>query len=287
MRTVRDIARVVAATIRDAPILSDAYPHLEIPDLLPADFYAEVLEGVPQSSDLERCEYPGTAIDLETPGAQAYGLRVRKTVRWSALGVLRRSFRHPVVSEALLSRFSSIEVGGIPAEKRHHFEGGVRDFRVVENVYRDLPGYEISPHRDVDEKIVTFLLYLEPDDALADWGTHLCVPAEGQSVDDVVSAPGHHGQDQWRDWSLFDVAKTAAALPNNFLAFAPHERSFHAVRLDIPQQQSRRERTALRGFIRAGRSQNDWTTPIRTSGPLVAQHPEDDGDGPFLSLIHI
>ena len=47
------------------------------------------------------------------------------------------------------------------------------------------------------------------------------------------------------------------------MAFAPHSQSFHAVRFDVPEQHSRRERTVLRGFVREGKNVSNYIRPYQ------------------------
>ena len=74
------------------------------------------------------------------------------------------------------------------------------------------------------------------------------------------------GQRQsWYQWELFDVAKVVKAVPNSLLAFAPNELSYHAVKLDIPEDSMVKERTVLRGFIRSGSEQQNFVVRHRRS----------------------
>jgi len=53
----------------------------------------------------------------------------------------------------------------------------------------------------------------------------------------------------WLPWTFFDIAKIAPAAPNHFMAFAPNNISYHAVRMDISADSKRQERPVIRGFI--------------------------------------
>ena len=60
----------------------------------------------------------------------------------------------------------------------------------------------------------------------------------------------------WYPWRLFDIVAAAPALPNHFMAFAPNNRSYHAVRMNIPE--SSEGRRVIRGFIRSGIDQKNF-----------------------------
>ena len=86
----------------------------------------------------------------------------------------------------------------------------------------------------------------------------------------MAAAPSFEGNGGWRSWDLFESTTVAPASPNTLLAFAPHERSYHAVRMDIPADHPRRERTAIRGFIRAGAATENWVYPYRSRPRQIA-----------------
>ena len=201
---------------------------------------------------------------------------------------------------ALLRKFSDPAngVAAIPRDKERFFVHGARDFTPVFDLHIDLPGYEIPPHRDVEDKIVTYQFYLTSDSSLRDFGTFLCRPkapdADGSAerspvlraagaaiaftarslrlTDTSLSSLWRKFQrtalameiglgeaPAWLPWRLFEIAKIAPALPNYFLAFAPNHRSYHAVRLNFPPNSPLSGRTVLRGFIRKGRGSENWT----------------------------
>jgi hypothetical protein len=192
-----------------------------------------------------------------------YGLALDELSGHTELDTFAKFLKSREFTQALLARFStpdSWEGHGpaIPVEKHCYFSDEKVNYTTVLDVHKDLPGYAIAPHRDVDSKIITFLYYLEPDEALAQWGTLLCRPKAGLSLDDVESAPPLKGHPKWRDWCLFDVVKTARATPNTLLVFAPNYASYHAVNMDVPRGHLRRERTVIRGFIRAGSNKKNF-----------------------------
>jgi hypothetical protein len=285
----------VLARIATTPLDSHPFPHIVIPAFLPDDFFREVMGAIPPREDFDKVEYPGTGFGRRTKEHHDYGLAYRQLHQDQSgmLCDLRDVISSPEFSRALLEKFSQPgDNDAIPHAKRHYFANGADDYSTVFDLQVDLPGYQIAPHADISSKIVTFQLYLTRDATLARYGTLLCEPKDDRvargrrpsarflaRVIGLIPARsflyrriyysrwglelGVGGLANWLPWSWFNVAKTAEALPNHFLAFAPNERSFHAVDLDIPPDSPVQEREVIRGFIRAGRDTENWMTPYR------------------------
>jgi hypothetical protein len=77
-------------------------------------------------------------------------------------------------------------------------------------------------------------------------------------ISDVGLKLGLGDSRSWLPWELFEITKQAHALPNHFLAFAPNDRSYHAVSMDLAEDAKRRERPVVRGFIRSGANTRNW-----------------------------
>ncbi len=256
--------------MKAAPLQQEPFPHILIEGLLPESEYQKLLEEIPDSDAFSQVSYPGVGVDIQAQRRVNHGLALNDLTQFSALGELNQFMKSQAFSQLLLERFTAPDSWeghnrtAIPEEKHIHFKNGSNNHATVLDLHKDLPGYEIYPHRDIDLKIITFLYYLEPDDAVADWGTLLCQPKEGLSLDDVENAEPPHEHPKWRDWVLFDVVKVARATPNTLLVFAPNFASYHAVKMDIPKNHIRRERTAIRGFIRTGSNTSNWIKPYKS-----------------------
>jgi len=203
------------------------------------------------------------------------------------LGELQAFLRGDEFCRALLDKFSIPE--GIPREKYRYFTNGVTDFTSVFDLQIDRRGYEILPHADVESKIVTFQFYLVSDDSLKEFGTLFCRTKNGQAArrslayqtlggiaencakllsgwptnfwyglerTTLGTEMGFGDSKNWYPWRFFDVVASAPALPNFFMAFAPNDRSYHAVRMNIPPTSEGRK--VIRGFIRSGSNQRNF-----------------------------
>lgn len=250
------IAPFVLDAIRRAQIVQDPFPHIFIERIFPDDVYAKVVHALPPASAFTRADYAGTARWKSVRRSNArneYGLIYPDADRVPAFAEVTAFVRSDVFARALLEKFSAAGSRGpgsaIPADKHEYFTDGATRYELLVDLYRDLPGYEIPPHPDAHPKIVTFLFYLSPDASLAPYGTLLCRRRDGVRQEDLQSSDATAEYQNWYKWELFEVARTAPALPNSFLCFAPNEISYHAVRLDIPPEHPIQDRPVLRGFI--------------------------------------
>jgi len=288
-----ELVEMIVAKVLAAPVVQDPFPHVVIQELLPSALYEAALIAIPPKSELTKVSYPGTGYSLTGRGGRsdfgyAYlGMQADDGV----LGVIHKAFSSPAFARALLDAFSAQEgskTPAIPAAKRAYFANGATDYSTVFDLQIDLPGYAIAPHPDVPSKIVTFQTYLTSTDELAQFGTFLCRPKPGVRVERLKPitwlargieflpkrfyqtlersriglALGLGATRNWYQWSRFDLVKVVPAVPNSFLAFAPNERSFHAVDLSIPESFGTRERCVVRGFIRQGRDTTNWIAEI-------------------------
>ena len=169
----------------------------------------------------------------------------------------------------MLNRFSETGSRGdagtaIPREKHSYFKDN-DDFTPVFDLHLDLPGYEIPPHPDNPNKIVTFLFYMSKDRTLAPYGTNMCVPKPGvtprkpevslfERLLRPIAGRFRPGSAQANG----TVGKTSISsrprkrYPTRCSLSRQNEISFHAVRVNAPKSLKSRGRPIIRGFIRTG-----------------------------------
>jgi len=274
--------------IRDGEVRADPFPHLVISEIFPPGFYAELIAVLPKPEQFAAAEYPGTGFgEAKKAQRKSAGLAYPNLNELPLLNEIQTFLRGDEFCRALLEKFSRPD--GIPAEKYRYFANGAREFTSVFDLQIDRRGYEVLPHPDVPSKIATFQFYLVSDNSLRDFGTLFCRTRNGrppkrsplaQAVRCLADAaaetlrhrPGNfwHWMERtnlgteigfgdsstWYPWRMFEITARAPALPNHFMAFAPNERSYHAVRMDIPA--SSIGRTVIRGFIRSGRNSSNF-----------------------------
>lgn len=261
------LEKIETATIEPAP-----YPHVIIPDFMPDDYYRALLSKIPPASDYTPAHYAGTEDEdgLEKPdNYNEHGLVYDRLADHPFLAELDAFFTSRVFASALLDKFSVglwRLLGDSPIPRiKYPFFKLTNLFSSVYGLHKDLSGYQISPHPDNRKKIVTWLFYLPEDDRCADlgMGTYLCVPKPGVTRRDLEQ--GRIGSHDWYDWRLFDIAREARMTANTFFCFAPNRDTYHAVRLDIPEDFPVQERDVFRGFVCVGLSKSNFTKAIPAS----------------------
>jgi hypothetical protein len=295
---VEQVFHHALSQIERAEIFTEPFPHISINRFLPDDFFQTLLRHIPERSHFQKVFYPGSGFDRKATRYHGYGWACKDFSGHQYFKVVKDLFASDDFSKLLLEKFSRKLADGltpIPPEKHTFFKDGANDYTCVFDFQIDLPGYEIPPHPDIKEKIVTFQLFLVEDESLRDYGTLLCKPKNGRATTRRSMFANLSGQlldgvtrvlqlrqngiysrlkqsgfglwaglgplQEWLPWELFDVAKVLPALPNHFMAFAPNSRSYHAVRMDIPAANERQERPVIRGFIRNGRNAKNWMMP--------------------------
>ena len=203
--------------ILDAHIFEEPYPHILIENVFPVDFYKKLLDNIPHIDDFTpKPKYPGketlTLENLEP-------LDDTKKDFWVTINNWLKS---DDFANFLLNKFSIKKTG-----KSNFF------------LHKDLSNYEVTPHTDVKSKLVTYLFYLPKDDSLREMGTIMLIPKNGKI---------QHDRTQHQRWEDFDIVKQVEYLPNSFLAFTPNDNSYHAVKINFPEN-VRKERDTIRGFV--------------------------------------
>jgi hypothetical protein len=282
------VLKYMLKQIRDAEIRPEPFPHFVIPEIFPPEFYPELMAAIPKPEQFAAAEYPGTGFGKgKKAQRKSAGLAYPNLHDLPILNEIQVFLRGEEFCRALLEKFSRPD--GIPAEKRRYFADGAQEFTSVFDLQIDRRGYEILPHPDTPNKIVTYQFYLVSDATLRDFGTLFCRTRNGRPArrsrlaeaarivtqglaGTLGNRPGNfwywlertklgteigfNDSANWYPWRMFEIAARVPALPNHFMAFAPNERSYHAVRMDIPESSA--GRTVIRGFIRSGANSSNF-----------------------------
>ena len=198
------LLRHVLAVVRAAPRREQPFAHQLLEGVLPADFYAELLESMPDPERFEPLYHkealrphgsttrstftlePGTLAALP-PGAGA------------CLDACHEAFASDELRGALFARFADV-LGDRFGASTPAVAGTVK-------LQRDEPGYRIGVHPDTSDKVMLVQLYLAPDDSHPEMGTALY----------RRSAAG------------FAKVDTLPFRPNTGYSFARTEESWHGV----------------------------------------------------------
>ncbi len=205
----------VLRRLEETPLREDPFPHLVVPDALPADLYARAVAQWPKFEALAQLQMDtlprryqtiltDRVLDAMEPDAGA----VWREVRDSLFG--------PETLARLAPRFPSLAAkldGGFAA----------RPPAVYARLVEDHAGHSMLPHTDVFGTFLSMLLYMPEDGSRPHLGTALYRPR-----DPSFTAPLDRSTERFPR-EEFDLAGTAPFLPNHLLAYAPSDRSFHGV----------------------------------------------------------
>jgi hypothetical protein len=205
--------------IGNATVLEYPYPHIYVPDIFPADFYAEMRRNLPPQSALKNLGELG-----RVKGGDGYPARgVLQVTKESLAGLeaTQRAFWERMAQWLLGKRFADTMIGKFAPYLAHRF-GDLRSVRFGHEalIVRDRTSYSLGPHTDAPSKALSFLFYLPPDASKAHLGTSIYMPRDPTFV-----CPGgpHHAFDK------FQRMRTMPYLPNALFAFMKTHNSFHGV----------------------------------------------------------
>lgn len=212
---VSEAERVIGYNILNAPMRLYPYPHIYVPEVFPADFYAELQRNIPSHDVMTPIEaarrvrgYKERFI-LDFQG-QMKGLTSPQAAFWGDMAdwLLAARFR-----DQILAKFKPFV--------NHRFEGieGLQ-FHSDAHLTEDITNYALGPHTDIPSKVISVLFYLPKDDTQAHLGTSIYVPK-----DPSRRCPGgpHH------DRNDFDRVATMPFKPNSLFAFVKSDHTFHGV----------------------------------------------------------
>jgi hypothetical protein len=211
-----DVEPQLAYNLANAPIRGFPYPHIYVPDVFPAHFYAEIQANMPDPADmLSLKEGRGTSgyderFVLEIAGHQVERLPEAKKQFWKGFSGWLLSGR---IRDLVLGKFAPVI--------QQRFKGQ-KDLQFYDEalLIQDTTNYKIGPHTDAQRKVVSLLFYLPKDDSQAHLGTSVYLPKDPR----FTCAGGPH-----YPFDNFVRAATMPFKPNSLFAFVKTDRSFHGV----------------------------------------------------------
>lgn len=208
--------------ILNAPLRTWPFPHICVHNILPADFYAELMRNRLDDdcftplvetgrvgkgySGARACVFPAEVDKLPTSE--------EKRAFWKRLF---ETFRDAEFSSIWLSVFKH----GM-AEKLADNKMTAADLKLHNEMFlmRDTTTYSLGPHTDTPRKMVSVLFYMPPDDSNSHLGTSAYVPKDRNFT--CLGGPHH-------PFGKFDLVATMPYVPNTLVAFPQTKRSFHGV----------------------------------------------------------
>jgi hypothetical protein len=205
--------------LRETKVDPDPFAHFYVENVLPADYYQQLLNHLP-GSDVYENLYEVTDLKLDH-----FRHRYQRDLNdgWTSalppqLQTFWNSFNEwflgPALAEAVLDSFAE------PLYARIGDKSSWPEVSVEAQFIRHRAGYFLGPHSDLHTKLAVILLYLAPDARAESLGTSLYRPKqEGFSCPDSKHYP----------FEDFVRVKTAPYRPNSLLAFVRSDISFHGL----------------------------------------------------------
>jgi hypothetical protein len=199
--------------LRNTPVNNWPFVHTLVRPILPADYYQQMVDAFPEDEKfIPLSEYHPDRGALFLTHRDAGDddldrLSADQQLFW-------KDFVQTIGSEQF--RKALLETMGGPELVDSH----LTRTRSLIHLSLDRFGYQIRPHTDIAQKIVTALFYLpDPNDhSLANFGTSVLVEKEGMDETDP------------HDWNKYECAFTAPFLANSLFAFKVGDSSWHGVK---------------------------------------------------------
>ena len=214
------LAPLVAA-IGSAPVHADPFFHLTFPSVFPPDVYARLHDHLPPASAYEDLRHRDA---MQADGSSA---RLHLVLTPDSLATLPPAIREfwtpihealasPQVKTALFARH-------YPALFRRFGREGLRTLKVEPrlSLIRDLAGYRIGVHKDIEQKVITTQFYLPRDESQAHLGTAFYRRTQPKTEELKTEKPSTD--------EPFQLAKRLPFLPNSGYSFTVAPDSFHGV----------------------------------------------------------
>lgn len=212
---ISEAERVAVYNIMNAPMRLYPYPHIYVPEVFPADFYAALQANIPAHEAMAPIGEARPVIGYQERFVMQLG------ERHEALTASQADFWEEFARWLLAGRVKAQMLAKFKPFVSHRFEGiaGV-EFWDEAMLVEDLTNYALGPHTDALSKVITVLFYLPRDESQIHLGTSIYVPK-----DPARRCPGgpHHEREG------FDRVATMPFKPNAMFAFVKSDHTFHGV----------------------------------------------------------
>lgn len=202
--------------IANTPINRFPYPHFYIPEIFPADFYAQMQATLPDPGAMRPIE--------EVRPVRGYKERFVMGMEDDSIGKLpeeKQAFWRDLRAWLTGGEFASFVLNKFSpyVEERFKDRPDVR-FHDEVMLVQDITRYSLGPHSDSPRKVVTFLFYLPKDVSQSHLGTSIYMPKDPRFR--CMGGPHYDRANFQRMW-------TAPFMPNSLFAFFKTDNSFHGV----------------------------------------------------------
>lgn len=209
------MAQLRAVTVEDAP-----FCHFYLRDVFPAHLYPEVLKHLPDHKIYQQLSKRYSRADgtstRDMLGLNDKGLRPLSNTQREFWGGVNDALTSPELQQLVFDRLSKDLTQRFNMSREELLKMTVYP---VASLTRDIGGYRIKVHPDIEEKIATLQFYMPEDDSQIDLGTALYV----EKATPLAILPDKWMSDSWR----FKKVKQFDFLPNSGYGFAVSDHSWH------------------------------------------------------------
>lgn len=247
------------ANLDKVAIVTDPFPYLFMCDALPAQYYEELIAGLPVNESYDRFPAPYESrlgLDLSTKTLHKFPASGRAIWQEFEAWIHSQEFLDKIAAK--FQPYLNINAS-YRKERLKKAATGPSTVRIEPRslLVRDYSNFAISPHTDSASKTIVGAIYLPKDESQKPFGTSL-YRARNSSFTDWES--------ERFEYADFEVAYTAEYLPNSMLFFMKSDHSFHGV--------ERRE------YSNTGRDVLFWTPLL--AGKQITDKPLSLPTGLFL-----
>jgi hypothetical protein len=237
----KEIAEHLYSAIANAAVVTDPFPYLYVRDVLPPDYYSELIAGLPENTAYERFPAPyESRLGLELSGKVMDRFPGKAVWEGFEAWIHSQEFLDKIAAKFQPHLAMSADYRKQQLKKAAVGADAIR-IEPRSLLVRDYSNFAITPHTDSASKSIVGAFYLPRDDAQKPFGTSFYRPRN----------PAFTDWDSERfDYAEFEVAYTAEYVPNSMLLFVKCDRSFHGVE--------------KREYSNTGRDVLFWTPVIAT-----------------------
>ena len=165
--TTRELIDHAVASIEASDCFSMPFPHIFFRDFFPKDFYAEMINALPEGG-FERITGSGTRMALRLYGENIGKIDGHLRDMWTSVS---ETLTAPEVENAIRVQLNQ----GLEIRAHGDKVKGAEGLKLVPKpvLYVDRDGYQIKPHPDTRKKVVTMQLYCPADESQRELGTTL------------------------------------------------------------------------------------------------------------------
>lgn len=207
----------VAYKVANATINTFPYPHIYVENIFPQDFYDEIQQNMPESSDMIPIEQARSVKGYK----ERFILELSEN-HLSRLPEQKRNLWAWIRSWLLGGQYGQLVLNKFAPFIQERFKDRIDRVQFSDEalIMQDITKYQLGPHTDALRKVVTMLFYLPRDRSQMHLGTSVYIPKDPGFV-----CPGgpHYPHDD------FHLMYTAPFAPNSLFAFVKTDNSFHGV----------------------------------------------------------